>query len=208
MTCDKCVTIIQGSVAELAGVASISVSRYVLLQVSAAPVSREGASAIVQYDRAKVSSQSIGVTMGDLVSAKFTVALVLEVRGWTSTVVQVFLLQLLQQVHLLQVARLDQEDVISKCFLHISGMTCASCVAAIEKHVGKLEGVREVRVALMASKVTRRTEQFFELPPRPKSPTQKAWSPLRAWLSVSRPWASLATLSHRSGSSNIFIMVC
>jgi copper chaperone CopZ len=31
-------------------------------------------------------------------------------------------------------------------------MTCASCVAATEKHVAKLEGVREVTVALMVSK--------------------------------------------------------
>ena len=44
------------------------------------------------------------------------------------------------------------EEEYLKCFLHVGGMTCASCVAAIEKHVNKLEGVREVTVALMASK--------------------------------------------------------
>lgn len=46
---------------------------------------------------------------------------------------------------------LDEEE-LSTCFLHIKGMTCGSCVAAIEKHCKKLYGMNFCKLISMLIK--------------------------------------------------------
>ena len=46
----------------------------------------------------------------------------------------------------------DEPEKLDKCSVKVEGMTCASCVAYIERHMKKVSGVRGVLVGLMAGK--------------------------------------------------------
>ncbi|RXN33509.1 copper-transporting ATPase 2-like protein [Labeo rohita] len=46
----------------------------------------------------------------------------------------------------------SEESEAQKCFIHVTGMTCASCVSNIERNLLKNKGIKSVLVALMAGK--------------------------------------------------------
>ncbi|KAH9495203.1 ATPase Cu transporting protein 7A [Bulinus truncatus] len=58
----------------------------------------------------------------------------------------------------------DGGEDLEKCFLKISGMTCASCVATIEKNVSKMDGINKILVSLMAQRAEVTYDPAYVLP--------------------------------------------
>ncbi|XP_059152598.1 copper-transporting ATPase 1-like isoform X2 [Physella acuta] len=61
-------------------------------------------------------------------------------------------------------SKLANDGDLEKCFLTVTGMTCASCVATIEKNVKKMEGVQKILVSLMAQRAEVTYDPAYVLP--------------------------------------------
>ncbi|XP_060879763.1 copper-transporting ATPase 1 isoform X1 [Metopolophium dirhodum] len=122
MSCKNCVRNIESKIGALNGVVSVSVS---LEQKEATIVHRPG----------DINDSQLASAISNL-STKFKVSLNDRKIEAPSNVFSMFV----------------PEDEYSKTYLNIKGMTCASCVIAIEKHCLKIKGVKSVLVALMAAK--------------------------------------------------------
>ncbi|XP_011506459.1 PREDICTED: copper-transporting ATPase 1 [Ceratosolen solmsi marchali] len=46
----------------------------------------------------------------------------------------------------------EPKNIVQKCFIHIDGLTCISCVTAIEKHCKKLVGVKNILVHFISGR--------------------------------------------------------
>merc|ERR1719285_1527633 len=114
--------------------------------VSSVSVSREEGEAIVVFDSSRVTGGAICQVIGRQVNGKFKASVINEVISEEKK------LEISPLVSEVFEEHQGGSEELRKCFLHIGGMTCASCVVAIEKHVAEVEGVKSVLVALMAAK--------------------------------------------------------
>nr|XP_061786431.1 copper-transporting ATPase 1-like [Nerophis lumbriciformis] len=147
MTCNSCVQSIEGMMSQRKGVVSAQVSL----------ADHQG---IFEYDPLLTTSEELRNAIEEMGFDAFLPATnsLLPVSGPTasksSSVAPIkdkkLDIDLLKETPLER--RTDKTDKHSKCFIQIGGMTCASCVANIERNLKNEPGIYSVLVALMASK--------------------------------------------------------
>ncbi|XP_047738243.1 copper-transporting ATPase 2 [Hyalella azteca] len=142
MTCMSCVRNIEGTVGSRHGIRDIKVSL-------------EAGEGRVEYDASVLCAQQVADMIDDM---GFTAALKHRpsfethkklVKGGLSRLSAESLPS--DDKFRTDLKTKDGRD-LTKSYIKITGMTCASCVAAIEKHAKKIPGVANILVALMASK--------------------------------------------------------
>ncbi|XP_076278439.1 copper-transporting ATPase 1 isoform X2 [Lasioglossum baleicum] len=143
MTCMSCVKTITGVLSEIAGIREVNVSL-------------ENKEATVVYNGSELTVEKIVESIEDMGFNAFAK----ELNGRVLATVTDTMLKNNNATNgdvppVLQINGAGDVKVqlqLAKCYLHVAGMTCASCVAAIEKHCKKLYGVNSILVALMAAK--------------------------------------------------------
>uniref|UniRef100_A0A8C7P8G7 Copper-transporting ATPase 2 n=1 Tax=Oncorhynchus mykiss TaxID=8022 RepID=A0A8C7P8G7_ONCMY len=134
MTCNSCVQSIEGKISEMTGVCSIAVS----LKEEQGTVTFDPSLTQPEELRAAIEDMGFDASLIDVEEA--VGGQQPSSRTATSTFVQGGM------------ATADEEGKVQKCFIRVTGMTCASCVANIERNLVKHRGVISVLVALMAGK--------------------------------------------------------
>ncbi|XP_055368529.1 copper-transporting ATPase 1 isoform X2 [Betta splendens] len=144
MTCNSCVQSIEGMLSQRKGVVS-------------AQVSLNNQQGVFEYDPLLTTPEELREAIEDM---GFVASL-----AETPSLLPASDLSLLKSSSLAPVKEREHETQLhkatsqgqigetrSKCYIHIGGMTCASCVSNIERNLKNEPGIYSVLVALMASK--------------------------------------------------------
>uniref|UniRef100_A0A4W5RC20 Copper-transporting ATPase 2 n=1 Tax=Hucho hucho TaxID=62062 RepID=A0A4W5RC20_9TELE len=123
MTCNSCVQSIEGKISEMTGVCSIAVSL-------------KEEQGTVTFDPSLTQPEELRAAIEDM--------------GFDASLISITWAQVSLETR--QMATAGEEGKVQKCFIRVTGMTCASCVANIERNLVKHRGVISVLVALMAGK--------------------------------------------------------
>ncbi|XP_062440626.1 copper-transporting ATPase 1 [Rhea pennata] len=142
MTCDSCVQSIEGVISRKAGVKSIHVSL-------------PNHNGTIEYDPLQTSPEDLRSSIEDMgfdayISAKTELPVVVT-RPSPEVQLESHGTEPPSKVSLLHVAKHEMKT-ISKCYIQVTGMTCASCVANIERNLRREDGIHSILVALMAGK--------------------------------------------------------
>ncbi|KAK7500531.1 hypothetical protein BaRGS_00008106 [Batillaria attramentaria] len=158
MTCNSCVKTIEGKLSEHPAVKSIKVS-----------LSDEKGT--IEYNAAKTSPQMLVDAIEDMgfdaALADGTKQAALAGKGSNSRPHEIGRSASAVDISNSYVRfnkALDEAGEFEKCFLTIKGMTCASCVATIEKNISKMEGVQNILVSLMAQRAEVKYDPAYMLP--------------------------------------------
>ncbi|OXB67626.1 hypothetical protein ASZ78_016749 [Callipepla squamata] len=140
MTCHSCVQSIEGVISQKAGVKSINVSL----------ANRNGT---IEYDPLQTCPEDLRSSienMGFDASLPEKTELPVGIPQPTPEVQ----LESAQPTSKMLPNFVDKQECksLSKCYVQVTGMTCASCVANIERNLRREDGIHSILVALMAGK--------------------------------------------------------
>ncbi|ELW65892.1 Copper-transporting ATPase 1 [Tupaia chinensis] len=155
ITCNSCVQSIEGVISKKAGVKSVCVS----LANSSGTIEYDPLLTSPETLREAIEDMGFDATLSDKNDPLVVIAQPsLEMPLLTST--NEFYPKMMTPVH-------DKEEAktSSKCYIQVTGMTCASCVANIERNLRREEGIYSVLVALMAGKAEVRYNPAIIQPP-------------------------------------------
>uniref|UniRef100_A0A6Q2WZ16 Copper-transporting ATPase 2 n=1 Tax=Esox lucius TaxID=8010 RepID=A0A6Q2WZ16_ESOLU len=137
MTCSSCVQSIEGKISERTGVCSIVVSL-------------EEAKGTITFNPSLIQPEELRAAIEDMGFDVLLIGMTCVLSSAASSVLK--LPGMNAFINGSSTVMAVDEGNVQKCFVRVTGMTCASCVSNIERNLLKRRGIVSVLVALMAGK--------------------------------------------------------